>query len=575
MKRSWISGMLAVAICAVAVSGLAADRKHAVAPPNQLAAVQSATAQLTKMYSAAQLTNGVYVGSNFCLACHTGMTSYKDTGHANFIRRPLTQYSLQAGKGVIADYDKNGVDDFIQGVDFNKISSVFDKYKPNAPILSVENGNYFVTVGSLKMQVVFTVAGMQGGSAQRYVVRVPVSDTANNLSAANYYGPLTFSPATGYGVGSGWYDATTFAPKFSSGISSAALVATGGPSSHTAGCIGCHSTGLQSIGKTASGETKATLFKEVLYAPDDPSAVDYEGDGQMELMNIGCEACHGPGSSHIIAAGDPAKIVNPKTLKPAQQAEICGQCHVTGKSVPTGTYNWPLNDATNTRWTPFDAKNGNALKNFYTNAAKYWPDGTTNGGRPYDQWVQSNHATFTLHTVGCPDCHDAHNEGEGALIRETSVQGTLTIPTSAEDNTLCISCHATHGPFANFTKQDVLDATKGKIDAALKITSTVSAHTNHPYAPTRKMGLSNCTGCHMSSASGHTFKAISPDATIKYADQGGMANSCANGCHNSRVDMFGIGVKGTTGYAGAWDVNLAKQLQKYYGEGGIWWNTKK
>lgn len=31
----------------------------------------------------------------------------------------------------------------------------------------------------------------------------------------------------------------------------------------------------------------------------------------------------------------------------------------------------------------------------------------------------------------------------------------------------------------------------------------------------------------------------------------------------------------TPGYAGAWDVNLAKQLQKYYGEGGIWWNTKK
>ena len=579
MKRNWVSVIVTIALCGVTVSGIAADRKRTVVSPSAVASMQAATAQLTKIYSPAQLSNGVYVGSNFCLACHTTMSSYNNTLHASFIRRPLTQYSLQPGKGVIADFDKNGVDDFIQGVDFNKIASVFDKYKPNAPILSVESGNYFITVGSLKMQVVFTVAGMKGGSlAQRYVVRVPVSDTANKLSAANYYGPFTFDPSTGYAVSSGWYDTTTFAPKFSAGISSAALVASGGPSSHTSGCVGCHSTGLQSMSKTATGEAQATLYKEVLFASDDPTAVDYNGDGQMELMNIGCEACHGPGSSHIIAAGDPTKIVNPATLKPAQQAEICGQCHVTGKSVPTGTYNWPLNDATNTRWTPFDAKAGNPLKGFYTNNAKYWPDGTANGGRPYDQWVQSNHATFAPHTVGCPDCHDAHNEGQGMLIRQTSA-GTVPLNTSAEDNTLCISCHATHGPFANFTRQDIADASAGKIDAVVKISSTVSAHTNHPYAPTRMMGLSNCTGCHMSSASGHTFKAISPDATIKYADAqygtAGMANSCANGCHNSRVDIFSLGVKNTSSYAAPWDVNLAKSLQKYYGEGGVWWNTKK
>ena len=567
MRRTWIAA-LAMAIAMPAVS---AERSHAV---RNIQVVTDAQAKLSKIYTADQLQNGVYIGSNFCLACHTTMSSYTDTAHANFLRRPLVQYSLKPGKGVIADYDKNGVDDFIQGLDFNKINSVFDKYKPNAPILSVENGNYFIAVASLKMQVVFTVAGDRSGNAQRYVVRVPVSDTANKLSSANYYGPLTYDPRTGYGVGSGWYDTTTNTPKFSAGIGSAALIASGGPSSHTSGCVGCHTTGVQAMSKTPSGETQATLSKGLLFNGDDPSYIDYEGDGQVELTNIGCEACHGPGSWHILGAGDPAKIVNPAKLKPAQQAEICGRCHVTGKSIPTGTYNWPFNDATNTSWTPFDAANGVALKTFYTNNAKYWPDGTANGGRPYDQYVQSNHATFAPHTIGCPDCHDPHNEGEGALIRESRNQGTLTIKTAAEDNSLCTSCHATHGPFADFTAQDVLDSVNGKPEAIDKIAKVTEKHTNHPYAPERMLGLSRCTGCHMAAA-GHTFKAISPEATLQYQEKGGMPNTCASGCHNNRVDVFNVGVKGSaTTWNNTFDVTLSNLLKAYYGEGGKWWNTK-
>ncbi len=246
MRRTWITIIATVLLLAIAMPVISAERTRAVVKSNTnvLSVAADANSRLSKIYTADQLQKGVYVGSNFCLACHTTMSTYKDTLHATFLRRPLTQYSLVPGKGVIADYDKNGIDDFIQGVDFNKVSSVFDKYKPNAPILSVENGNYYITVGSLKLQVVFTVAGQKGASLpQRYVVRVPVSDTANKLSSAVYYGPFTFNPASGYAVSSGWYDTTTFAPKFSAGVGSAALVATGGPSSHTSGCVGCHSTG--------------------------------------------------------------------------------------------------------------------------------------------------------------------------------------------------------------------------------------------------------------------------------------------------------------------------------------------
>ena len=577
MKRTWVSVIVAVAFLAVAVSGYAADRKRAVLSGT----AQSAMTRLTSIYSPAQLEKGVYVGSNFCLACHTTMSTYKDTNHASFLRRPLVQYSLVPGKGVIADSDLNGVDDFIQGLDFNKIdNATFNKYKPNAPVLSVENGTYFVTIGSLKMPVVFTAAGQRNGSDQRYVVRVPVTDTTSKLTESAYFAPISYSAKTNTWAGNSpgaWYDSTN-APKFSAGIGSASVTASGGPSNHTANCVACHSTGINGLSKTSTGEVTAKLYTAILFTPDDPTVFDYNNDGQFELMNIGCEDCHGPGSLHILGSGDPSKIVNPKNLKPAAQSEICGRCHVTAKSVPSGLYSYPYNEATNSFWTPVDGLNGTPLNSFYQfmkGAPNLWPDGVTpNGGRPYNQYILSNHATFAAHTVGCPDCHDPHNEGEGMLIREETVSGTLTMKTSAEDNSLCISCHATHGPFADFTKQDLVDAQGGKLDAQVKIANTVSKHTNHPYAPTRIMGLSNCTGCHMSM--GHTFQAISPDATVKYADQGGMANSCSTGCHNSKVDIFSLGVKGTqTGNANAFDLNLAKKLQKYYGEGGIWWDTKK
>ncbi len=566
-------------LCMLIVPAAFAEKTRAVGVSSgaQLQIVTNATAQLSRIYSAAELQTPVYVGSDFCVACHKTMATQKATNHASFVRRPLTQYSLVAGKGVIADYDKNGVEDFVQGLDFNKIDGPFNAYKPNAPILSVENGQYFVTIGSLKMPLLLTVAGQRNGSAQRYVVRVPVTDTANKLSTSAYFAPLVYSPLTGWSAyaPNGWYDATTKAPKFAAGIGSASLVAAGGPSNHTSGCTGCHAGAFKPLTKTASGESQFTGYTAIVYATNDPTVIDYDGDGEMELMNIGCEACHGAGSLHILGGGDPNMIVNPKRLKADQQAEICGRCHVSGKSIPNGTYSWPMNDATGELWTPFVGKFGTPLASFYKDSANYFPDGFhINGGRPYNQYKLSAHANFSGHVVSCPDCHDPHNEGEGRLIREQIVESNITIPTSAEDNSLCIGCHAGYGPFATLKRQEVADMKAGNADAFDKIAKVTEAHTHHPYAPERLMGLSRCIGCHMSV--GHNFDAISPELTLKYQDKGGMANSCAAGCHNNKVDVFGLGIKGTaSGWANSFDVKLSNALKTYFGEGGTWWDTKK
>ena len=576
-RRSIAVALALLLLLVVLVPAAQAEKARAAGLRNLK--LNEATVRLQSLYTADDLKKGVYVGNTFCLACHTTMASYKGTNHASFLRRPLTQYSLVAGKGVIADYDNNKVDDFIQGLDFNKISSAFDKYKPNAPVLSVENGTYFVTIGSQKMPLWFTLAGQENGSAQRFVVKLQVTDTANKLSSSAYFAPLQYTPGTGWAAYSptAWYDSTN-APKYAAGIGSAAL-ATGAPSNHTQGCIGCHAASPRGLAKTAAGEWTYGGWTAVLYDPDDPTVFDYDGDGDFELMNIGCENCHGPGGAHIVAAGNKDKIVNPAKLKAPQQAEICGRCHITSKSIPAGTFSWPFDDATMTNWTPFDAKNGTPLKNFYTDTTAKFADGKTQRtGRPYYGYTQSAHATFSAHQVACPECHNPHEEGHGMLIRESTVQDNLEIKTSAHDNTLCLSCHAKYGPFAELTRADI-QVMNTNAETFDKVAKVVEKHTHHPFAPDRMMGLSNCVGCHMSVYAGsHSFKAYGPEETLKYKDDAtmGMGNSCAAGCHNNRVDIFGIGVKGS---ASTWntpfDVKLSNSLKYYYGENGIWWKTPK
>ena len=557
--------------------------------PADPAAFQAATNSLRQIYTPEQLKQGVYVGSNLCLSCHSRMANVKATNHGSFMRRPLTQQTLVPGMGVIANSLKGTKDDFIAGLDFNALTGTpFDKYKPNAPVLSVENGTYYITIGTLKVPVIATLAGQRpstfspSGTAQRYLVRIPVTDNPSRLSASAYLAPFSYAPDAGYTAATGgWYDATTNAPKVKPGMTSAA-VASAGLMNHTGSCLGCHTSGPGVIAKTAAGEYSFKGFIDTSQAKDDPTLVDYDYDGQFEVMNIGCEACHGPGANHVLSNGAREAIINPRSLPLEQQVDICGRCHANGKSVPSGAFSWPLDEATNATFTPFDAKAGKPLTAFYAFNPNMWPDGThVAAGRLFNAYKMSAHAK----TVGCTTCHNPHAEGEGHLMRGAIRVGNLRIPTKVSDNSFCLSCHAAKGTFASLTAQDIID---GAQDAKAKdrIETTVEAHTHHPYAPEREMGLSRCTTCHL--AAGHGFDVIPPAMTLQYASSGrGMINSCAAACHNNKADVWGYGFKGGAGrnpsdsgtnpttWTNPFDTTLAKKLKTYFGEAGTWWKTGK
>jgi hypothetical protein len=528
---------------------------------------------LLSYYSAAEIQKGVYIGAEYCLACHPSYAKFKDTRHASLLRRPMTDYTLIPDKGVLADQNGNGKDDFIDGLDFNTLSSPFDAYKPNAPKLSVKDGTYLVTIGTVDYPVVFTVGGSEGQD-QRFAVRIPVTDTDTKSSKANYFAPLVWSASTKKWTAyspTGWYDAKN-QPKFGATTKSSDLSTV---STH-AGCVGCHVTGMKDYSLLATGEKVYTGFTATLFAIDNPSYFDYDGNGTFETVNITCESCHGPGSNHVLGGSSVALIVNPAKLTAQQQIEVCQRCHSSLKSTPTSKWGWPCKEDQPGAPDWYPGAHG-SLAEWSKDGTAYWPDGASvKSGHSYG-FQKSLHANNPYHIVSCTTCHDPHQKttNEFQLRDEmTSTDGKTSFKTSNEDNTLCLSCHATHGPFANITALMVADAAKNE-EAIGKV---VSAHTHHPYAPERMMGLSNCVTCHMSTTGNqHSFKAMGPEATLKFQAQGGQPNSCAGGaavgCHNSLVNLFGLGLKSGTAWNTTYDQSLAKTLQKFYGPGGTWWNT--
>ncbi|MGC8916400.1 MAG: hypothetical protein ACP5NF_05415 [Thermoanaerobaculum sp.] len=534
-------------------------------------------AKLSVAYGPLSADENWYVGSYVCLACHQEYSGWKETKHNQALRQPRPEYTMIPGKGVVADYDQNGVDDFQQGLDFNTISSPFDKYKPNAPKLSFEGGKYYITIGTLKMPVVFTQGGT-GSWKQRFGVRIPVSDLASGLSAEIYMSPIQYNEKTHQYVlynDKNWYDQTTNQPKWAAGVTSAQLASHGG--TYSKNCIGCHATGIRDLGQTATGEWLYRGWMATVYDPADPGVFDYDGDGNADLVNIGCESCHGPGLRHVLGGGAPDKIVNPEKLSTQAANEVCGQCHIRVASVPNGTHEWPYNDATKKSWVP---GSGEPLANYYEDHGGYWPDGI-NSKQHHQQFpdlYRSTKPTFQFHPVRCTECHDPHrNTANPHQIVEHVVSDNVTIATSNDNNTLCLACHATHGPFADITKEQVANLEENMDH----IENVVSAHTHHPYGPERSMGLSRCSKCHMPTVAtsavaydihSHTFEVIPPEKTLKYQEQGGMPNACAVSCHATKVNSFGLGLDPSIGTWNAdFDKALATKLMVYYGPNGLWW----
>ena len=245
-------------------------------------------------------------------------------------------------------------------------------------------------------------------------------------------------------------------------------------------CAACHSTDLRK-GYDVDADAYDTTWAEI---------------------DVGCQACHGPGGRHAALAREagggavaaPAGgwgLVAPFSAgNPAAELEACAPCHSRREQLtPVAAHGGPLLDD----YLPARLAEG-----------LYHPDGQIlDEVYVYGSFVQSR-----MHAAGvrCSDCHDPHR---------------LTL--RADGNAVCTRCHRER-PVDRFPT-----LAPGRYDT--------SAHHHHePGSPGAQ-----CVNCHMPDRAymvvdprrDHGFRVPRPDLSAAL----GTPNACT-GCHDDRDDAW-------------------------------------
>ncbi len=242
-------------------------------------------------------------------------------------------------------------------------------------------------------------------------------------------------------------------------------------------CAACHSTDLRKRYDRDS-DTYRTTWAEI---------------------DVGCQACHGPGGDHVALVGNGERtfpggelgLVAPFSSNDAgREVDTCAPCHSRREAL-----------------TPVAAHGGSLLDDYLPSRLQvglYHSDGQIlDEVYVYGSFVQSK-----MHAAGvrCSNCHDPH---------------TLSVRSSG--NTLCTQCHRATAVERFPTLQP------GNYDT--------SAHHHHPEGTAG----AQCINCHMPDRTymvvdprrDHSFRVPRPDLSERL----GTPNACIT-CHGDRDDRW-------------------------------------
>ncbi len=233
---------------------------------------------------------------------------------------------------------------------------------------------------------------------------------------------------------------------------------TGSAMSWNTMCADCHSTNLQK-NYDSKTDTYTTFFSEI---------------------NVSCEACHGPLSTHVSFYENPQENIKPPSMymdsnmSSEEVVQKCARCH-SRRSQLTNYFDYE----------------GNYLDHYSPSLLVdplYELDGQINDEvYVYGSFVQSK---MYHNDVSCKDCHNVHS-----------------LKLKKQGNDLCMQCHT-----PNYNEP------------------------SHHFHPINSEGA-QCVNCHMPGKlymgvdfrRDHSFRVPRPDQTVAY----GVPNSC-NGCHTDK-----------------------------------------
>jgi len=184
-----------------------------------------------------------------------------------------------------------------------------------------------------------------------------------------------------------------------------------GEASFDLACGGCHTTGGELV-ESAAGYELGSF------------------DGRRFETGVGCEACHGYGSGHLMDASERAlNIVNPARMQGSRQVEVCARCHgryETDDHPFTDDPGWPA--TAEGRLVPPDRLRQLATPDRDTFVAV--PASRTFGDQAGDLFASPHQGGASGYLGTCSDCHLPHGSPHPANLK-----------TDPFDPTLCTSCH--------------------------------------------------------------------------------------------------------------------------------------
>jgi len=192
-------------------------------------------------------------------------------------------------------------------------------------------------------------------------------------------------------------------------------------------CWGCHTVGYDTT-KTAVNGGFDDIMAQLGWTPPatmQPGNFDQVPAALQNVANIQCENCHGPGSAHINAGGDPRLIT--KTTN----SGVCNQCHGAATHHIKGMEWSNSMHAVTTR----DPANNASCVGCHTNTG--FVD-KINGVGPAD---------LSYDAISCQTCHEPHGNTvpttNAHLVRTLNAVSLAdgTKITTAGAGTLCMNCH--------------------------------------------------------------------------------------------------------------------------------------
>jgi len=467
----------------------AGDEAHF--PGGDYCRVAFSTASLTGMQMDIRLSaqageSATYVGSSTCLACHSEFQSTTRTAHNVGLQVPGVRSDLQNIEPW-PDFD-DGLAAFDAGTtlyysacdpgaaDPSKCSITISDPPPADTVFAIDlrrdTGLPLGAIGAYYVDVInqanaepprrYDVVLTYGGALyrQQYLIRRANSNGAFSYFVLpfqyNYQGDFSNPnpddwPWRDYRSDQ-WFD-------FGSGM----LTEPGNQESFDNNCAGCHFTGYRLAGSDAAGWSASAV-------PDSGGAFDYDGDGSLELINTGCEACHGPGSEHVADFGR-GPIISPASLTPGREAAICGSCHSRPLGIGAGVTGLPL--SAENEMPPAGIRRADFAAEHTTRVSGTEDDFFDSGDpkahyQQYSDHIRSTHYRNAIRISTCTGCHNPHARFEDVYAMDTS--GNL--------NALCTVCHSSGTGFPPLTVH--MEETVGY---------------NHGFVMDFEVFL--CTSCHM------------------------------------------------------------------------------